>query len=343
MTQHVPSRSSPRVGIGGCAHRRGAKAVAIAAALRPVEQVAAKERQGTRTDQHPGKLPEGSKGDARDKAAAFIGRSARSLDKAEAIVAAAEAEPEEKAAAKERMLSGGPYAKLAQGSKGAARDKVAAYTGRGHTSLANRTHVSDLPPHWRTLYELTKLPDDVLEAKFALPHGDFERTIESELPFKPSTAQRLMIVARDDRLSNAAHAQHLPPHWRTLYELTKLPDDVFEAKLADGTIHPEMQRKALEPEEKAAAKERQREHSATAPGKHSGQVGTSDGGRARDKVAAYTGRGHTSLANTAHGPLLPPLRRHPVAGEALGFADLLWCHRAGKSVTGRTGLPKAVR
>jgi hypothetical protein len=67
--------------------------------------------------------------------------------------------------------------------------------------------------------------------------------IETYLPFKHSTAFRLMAVARDQRLANIAHGQCLPPHWRTLYELTKLPDDVFEAKIADGSIHPEMQRK----------------------------------------------------------------------------------------------------
>jgi hypothetical protein len=39
------------------------------------------------------------------------------------------------------------------------------------------------------------------------------------------------------------HGSHLPPSWRTLYELTKLPDDVFEARIANGTICADMQRK----------------------------------------------------------------------------------------------------
>lgn len=52
---------------------------------------AAKKRQGTRTDQLPGKLPESRKGDARDKVAAFTGIAARTLDKAAELVAAAEA------------------------------------------------------------------------------------------------------------------------------------------------------------------------------------------------------------------------------------------------------------
>jgi N6-adenosine-specific RNA methylase IME4 len=81
------------------------------------------------------------------------------------------------------------------------------------------------------------------EAKDELAHGDFEAMIEADLPFKPSTARRLMIISSDERLSNRAHVHALPPHWGTLYELTKLPDNVFHAKLAAGQIWPEMQRK----------------------------------------------------------------------------------------------------
>jgi Protein of unknown function (DUF3102) len=76
------------------------------------------------------------------------------------------------------------------------------------------------------------------EAKAALPHGAFTAMIETDLPFKPSTAQRLMRIAADERLSNPAHVQHLPPHWGTLYELTKLSNEQFEAGLASGGIHP---------------------------------------------------------------------------------------------------------
>lgn len=55
--------------------------VAIAQALRPAEETAAKARQGTRTDiQHPGNFPEGR---SRDKVAAYAGVSGRTLEKAE--------------------------------------------------------------------------------------------------------------------------------------------------------------------------------------------------------------------------------------------------------------------
>ena len=65
--------------------------VAIRRALEPQEREAAKERQGTRTDQHLGNFP-GSR--AIDKVAEFTGVSGRTLDKATAVVEAAESDPE---------------------------------------------------------------------------------------------------------------------------------------------------------------------------------------------------------------------------------------------------------
>jgi len=65
-----------------------------------------------------------------------------------------------------------------------------------------------------------------------------------------------MNIALDDRLSKATHVSLLPPHWGTLYELTKLPDDVFAAKLADGSIYPEMQRKDVARENRLITRQR---------------------------------------------------------------------------------------
>lgn len=76
-----------------------------------------------------------------------------------------------------------------------------------------------------------------------LRHGEFLEMIRNDLRFGEDAAQRLMTIARDSRITNAAHGRFLPPHWRTLYELTKLSDEEFNAKLIDGTINPEMERK----------------------------------------------------------------------------------------------------
>ena len=41
-----------------------------------------------------------------------------------------------------------------------------------------------------------------------------------------------MAIARDPRISNRTHASLLPPSWMTLFELTKLDDAQFQARLA---------------------------------------------------------------------------------------------------------------
>jgi hypothetical protein len=68
--------------------------VAIGRAVEPLLRAQAKERQGTRTDKHPGKLPEGSYGDARDHVARYCGVSGKTYERAKAVVAAAEQAPE---------------------------------------------------------------------------------------------------------------------------------------------------------------------------------------------------------------------------------------------------------
>jgi hypothetical protein len=83
----------------------------------------------------------------------------------------------------------------------------------------------------------------LIAAKEKLEHGEFLQMIESELPFKARTGQRLMKIAQDERITNASNSTLLPPHLHTLYEISRLPDRAFEQKLSDGTIHPEMQRK----------------------------------------------------------------------------------------------------
>jgi hypothetical protein len=72
----------------------------------------------------------------------------------------------------------------------------------------------------------------LIAAKAALAHGEFLAMVESDLPFGPRTAQRLMAIADDPRLTNATHVSLLPPNWGTLYELTKL-DDAVKAFVAD--------------------------------------------------------------------------------------------------------------
>jgi hypothetical protein len=66
------------------------------------------------------------------------------------------------------------------------------------------------------------------------------------LPFGDRTAHRLKAIAENPALSNVTHGSHLPASWRTLAVLASLDPDDIEAAIADGTIHPEMERKDAE-------------------------------------------------------------------------------------------------
>jgi DUF3102 family protein len=96
--------------------------------------------------------------------------------------------------------------------------------------------------HKQSIDGILKMGRTLIAAKDALAHGEFAKMIERDLPFDASTAQRLMKIARDPRIRNAARVQLLPMAWGALYELTKLPDEAFEKAVASGAINPQMRR-----------------------------------------------------------------------------------------------------
>ena len=83
----------------------------------------------------------------------------------------------------------------------------------------------------------------LVEAKDSLEHGQWLEMVRAELPFAERTAQRLMAIASNPVIANAAHVSLLPASWGTLYELTKLPRVELEAKISDGSINPRLERR----------------------------------------------------------------------------------------------------
>jgi hypothetical protein len=78
----------------------------------------------------------------------------------------------------------------------------------------------------------------LIEAKAALPHGQFEKMIETKLTISSRKAQMLMRIAEHPILSNPKCVLHLPASWGTLYDLTQLPVPALEAALAQHEITP---------------------------------------------------------------------------------------------------------
>jgi DNA N-6-adenine-methyltransferase (Dam) len=81
----------------------------------------------------------------------------------------------------------------------------------------------------------------LVAAKKALPHGEFGDMCELDLPFDIRTAQKLMAIASDPRITT--QESYLPAAWTTLFELSKLDDETFQRGIDDGSINPSTSRK----------------------------------------------------------------------------------------------------
>ena len=83
----------------------------------------------------------------------------------------------------------------------------------------------------------------LIEAHDELERGSYEATVKRH--FDLSYARKLRLIAAHSILSNRSHANALPPHAETLYQLTKLPVGDLRARLADGSINPRLERKEV--------------------------------------------------------------------------------------------------
>jgi hypothetical protein len=87
----------------------------------------------------------------------------------------------------------------------------------------------------------------LIEAKNALKgcKGGFTQLVEG-LGMGLDKAERLMVIARHPVLSDSAHARILPLSWMTQFTLAKILPGVLTQLIADGTVHPGLERKEAE-------------------------------------------------------------------------------------------------
>ncbi len=85
----------------------------------------------------------------------------------------------------------------------------------------------------------------LIAAKASLPHGEWMKMIRTELPFKQSTVNKLMSIARHPLLTKSELATKLPASWATLHELSLLPAPRLKSALKEGLINPRTERPAV--------------------------------------------------------------------------------------------------
>jgi hypothetical protein len=69
--------------------------------------------------------------------------------------------------------------------------------------------------------------------------------------FGVRTARMLMQIAEHKVIGNRNHGSELPPSWRTLYELTKVPEPELRRALSDGRIAANLTRRHLDESQRA--------------------------------------------------------------------------------------------
>lgn len=91
---------------------------------------------------------------------------------------------------------------------------------------------------------------ELLAARAALGNGEWGRlfvdhpqSVRGAVPFTVRTAERLMAIARHPVTGDSARVSDLPAAWGTLAELAKLPPERVEQGIADGWVHPRMERR----------------------------------------------------------------------------------------------------
>jgi transposase len=147
----------------------------------------------------------------------------------------------------------------------------------------------------------------LIEAKEELSKDAFEAMCQSKLSFNGSTARRLIVIGNKSVFCAHVHKTPipLPASWGTLYELSKLDDATLRAKIADGTVHPNLERtdavRMVEKLRGPSLVDRVRDIFATAKnGLTSDELRERVGG----DVAAHTIRGYVSRL-AKQGELMP--------------------------------------
>lgn len=79
------------------------------------------------------------------------------------------------------------------------------------------------------------------QAKMRLPHGEFERMIEADLPFDKRTAHQIRVAAIAVT-SGRLPAARLPSSYSTIYHLATLPTDAIQQAERQGLIRPDLRR-----------------------------------------------------------------------------------------------------
>jgi protein gp37 len=185
-------------------------------------------------------------------------------------------------------------------------------------------------PWRRTVEGIIEAGYWLARSKKALPADQWRGLVKEDLRVSIRTAQRLITIA--DRFYGsslvATHGSRLPQAWRTLDQLTGLPERLLLAKIETGELTPETQRRDVERwKDEAKPKPKPSEPEQQPSGNAEGQTGDDKSEQpepAKPYITLEAWKGlseserHTALATTDNAKL------NKQQNESIGWAKWSW-------------------
>ncbi|MER2218887.1 DUF3102 domain-containing protein [Methylobacterium brachiatum] len=97
----------------------------------------------------------------------------------------------------------------------------------------------------KTIKGFVEIGKLLAEAQETLGRKAWLTMVTDELPFTRRTAEKLIKIASDTRLTKPEYLPKLPPHWTSLHELTLLNDEQLEYGFSEKIISPDAERKQI--------------------------------------------------------------------------------------------------
>ena len=111
---------------------------------------------------------------------------------------------------------------------------------------AAQAFITRITQSWTSALEsFLEVGRTLLEAEKELEKKEWLDMVNNDLPFTRRTAEKLVKIASDSRITDPNNAKHLPPHWTSLHEITLLTDRQFSDGVNAGVIQPDAERKDI--------------------------------------------------------------------------------------------------
>jgi len=121
-------------------------------------------------------------------------------------------------------------------------DQISAIADKAHSANVERICKRIRGCCTSVIEQIIETGQLLIELKEACPHGEWKTLVQTQTPLELNKAQKFMLIARNQYISNTARAQFLPAKWSILADIAKLSDAEIQQGIERKLITPSMDR-----------------------------------------------------------------------------------------------------